>query len=115
MTDLISFKAHLDEFCDEFLESDLKKDLKKCDNVLYECKELNVLNAQKMEIENELSHLVDLPREKRGEREQDLLKTYQELKNKIDGLPEVKSYLEAYDKVKEIKDLFNDKIYGVIA
>ena len=115
MTDLYTFKEHLDAFCNRFIDSDLKKELKKRDHALYECPKLNQLNQQKMEIENELSHLVDLEPSKRGAREEDLLKAYKELRKEIDSLPEVKSYLEAYNKVKEIKDIFNDKIFGEIA
>ncbi len=108
------FIEKLDRFQKEFLESEEYLNLRKANADLYEDLELIALNKEKEEIESSLSLLVDKSPQERGEEEQQLLKRYVELKKQIESLPSVIHYNECYGKIKDIKDLFNDKIYRKI-
>ena len=101
------FQKKLEEYQEEFINSDEYKNLKELDLKLEKDEELLKLVKIKRDIEDKLSsnYLIssDSEREK-------LLKEYKKINDEINKLPIVIEYNNAYNKIKRIKNIFEDEL-----
>ena len=101
------FQKKLEEYQEEFINSDEYKNLKELDLKLEKDEELLKLVKIKKDIEDKLSsnYLISSDSEK-----ENLLKEYKKINDEINKLPIVIEYNNAYNKIKRIKNIFEDEL-----
>ena len=101
------FQKKLEEYQEEFINSDEYKNLKELDLKLEKDEELLKLVKIKKDIEDKLSsnYLISSDSER-----ENLLKEYKKINNEINKLPIVIEYNNAYNKIKRIKNIFEDEL-----
>ncbi|MBP3713675.1 MAG: YlbF family regulator [Bacilli bacterium] len=101
------FQKKLEEYQEEFINSDEYKNLKELDLKLEKDEELLKLVKIKKDIEDKLSsnYLISSDSER-----ENLLKEYKKINDEINKLPIVIEYNNAYNKIKRIKNIFEDEL-----
>ena len=101
------FQKKLEEYQEEFVNSDEYKNLKELDLKLEKDEELLKLVKIKRDIEDKLSsnYLISSDSER-----ENLLKEYKKINDEINKLPIVIEYNNAYNKIKRIKNIFEDEL-----
>ena len=101
------FQKKLEEYQEEFVNSDEYKNLKELDLKLEKDEELLKLVKIKKDIEDKLSsnYLISSDSER-----ENLLKEYKKINDEINKLPIVIEYNNAYNKIKRIKNIFEDEL-----
>ena len=101
------FQKKLEEYQEEFINSDEYKNLKELDLKLEKDEELLKLVKIKRDIEDKLSsnYLISSDSER-----ENLLKEYKKINDEINKLPIVIEYNNAYNKIKRIKNIFEDEL-----
>ncbi len=101
------FQKELEEYQEEFINSDEYKNLKELDLKLEKDEELLKLVKIKKDIEDKLSsnYLISSDSER-----ENLLKEYKKINDEINKLPIVIEYNNAYNKIKRIKNIFEDEL-----
>lgn len=101
------FQKKLEEYQEEFINSDEYKNLKELDLKLEKDEELLKLVKIKKDIEDKLSsnYLISSDSER-----ENLLKEYKKINDEINKLPTVIEYNNAYNKIKRIKNIFEDEL-----
>jgi len=105
-----TFQKDLDEFIDSFYNSQEYKEFKEADRALYESKSMMEYNSKKEKIEAELNELCKEEDGFKSKESEELIESFNKLKETIKNLDCVKDYNLAYQQIKDIRDIFNREI-----
>lgn len=106
MTKEEKYTLDLGDFAAAFYSSEAYKKLKSLDSALYENKEVQEAYKEKKAAEENLS----LAFSKEGEEKKNAMDAFSQAMRKLNDIPAVKEYNEAFYKVAQVKKVFEDRI-----